>query len=259
MGNRNMKKLRTLLIYLFFLAILSGSTCPANDCWSYETVDHSIYADLLKNHVKDGMVDYKGFKNDEAKLDQYLKVLENIDTKALSRNEQFAFYINAYNAWTLKLILDGYPGLKSIKDLGGVFKSPWKKEICRLDGNIFSLDHIEHNILRPRYKDPRVHFGVNCASKSCPPLLAKPYVGTTLDKQLEDSAVGFINNPSYNYFKGNTLYVSKIFEWFGGDFNNNIIGYVRKYARGDLKKALNKNDSKIKVKYLNYDWSLNGE
>lgn len=254
-----MLKIRTLLIYLFFLAILSGSTGHANDCRSNETVDHSIYADLLKNHVKNGMVDYKGFKNNEGRLNRYLDILEKTDTKALSRNEQFAFYINAYNAWTLKLILGGYPGLKSIKDLGDIFKSPWKKEICRLDGDVFSLDHIEHAILRPFYKDPRVHFAINCASKSCPLLLSKPYVGITLDKQLEEAAVGFINNPSYNYLKGNTLYVSKIFEWFGSDFSNDIIGYVQKYAREDLKKALNNKENKIKVKYLDYDWSLNGK
>ena len=128
-----------------------------------------------------------------------------------------------------------------------------------LDGDILTLDYIEHSILRPRYKDPRVHFGVNCASKSCPPLLSRPYFGTTIDKQLEKSAVEFINNPSYNYLKDNTLHVSKIFEWFGGDFNNDIIGYFKKYVRGDLKKALNNNGSKINVKYLDYDWTLNGK
>ncbi len=252
-----MLHVRTIFIYFFFLAILCGPTGHAKDCWSNETVDHSIYANLLELYVKDSMVNYNGFKKNESRLDLYLNILGKTDTKALSRNEQFAFYINAYNAWTIKLILSGYPGVKSIKDLGGLFKGPWKKEICRIDGEILTLDYLEHNILRPRYKDPRVHFGVNCASKSCPLLLPKPYVGITLDEQLEEAAVGFINDPSFNYLKGNTLYVSKIFEWFGGDFNNDIIGYFKKYARGDLKKALTKN--KVKVKYLDYDWSLNGE
>ncbi len=247
------------LIYIFFLAILSGFTDPAKDCWSNETVDHSMYGEFLKKYVKDGIVDYKGLKNNERRLDFYLDILEKTDTNMLSRNDQFSFYINVYNAWTLKLILGGYPGLKSIKDLGGVFKSPWKKSICRLDGDVFSLDHIEHMILRPRYKDPRVHFSINCASKGCPPLRSEPFSGISLDGKLEESAVGFINNSSYNYLKGDTLYVSKIFEWFGGDFNNDIIGYVKKYAKGDLKKALDKKENKIKVKYLDYDWSLNGE
>ncbi len=133
-------------------------------------VDHSLYAGLLEKYVKDGVVNYQGFKNEESVLDKYLKVLEEVDSKILSRNEQFAFYANAYNAWTIKLILSGYPGIKSIKDLGSLFKSPWKKKICRIDGKIIALDDIEHNILRPRYKDPRVHFAINCAAKSCPPL-----------------------------------------------------------------------------------------
>ena len=133
-------------------------------------VDHSLYAGLLEKYVKDGVVNYQGFKNEETVLDKYLKVLEEVDSKILSRNEQFAFYVNAYNAWTIKLILNGYPGIKSIKDLGSLFKSPWKKKICRIDGKIITLDDIEHNILRPRFKDPRVHLAINCAAKSCPPV-----------------------------------------------------------------------------------------
>ena len=96
-------------------------------------MDHSIYGDLLKNYVKDGMVNYKGFKDNEKRLDFYLDIPEKTDTKTLSRNEQFAFYINAYNAWTIKLILSDYPGVKSIKDLGIVFIGPWKKEICWME------------------------------------------------------------------------------------------------------------------------------
>ena len=109
-------------------------------------VDHSLYAGLIENYVKDGAVDYQGFKDNEATLDQYLKVLEGVNPKTLSRDEQFGFYINAYNAWTIKLILTGYPGVKSIKDLGSLFSSPWKKKMCRIDGKIITLDDIEHNI-----------------------------------------------------------------------------------------------------------------
>lgn len=142
-----------------------------------QEMDNRIYAGLLGKYVKNGLVNYHGFKNEEAKLDQYLKVLEGTDTKALSRDEQFAFHINAYNAWTIKLIVTGYPGVKSIKDLGSFFKSPWKKKICRIDGEVISLDQIEHGILRPRFKDPRVHFAINCAARSCPPLRSDPYQG----------------------------------------------------------------------------------
>ncbi len=222
-------------------------------------VDHSLYAGLLKKYVKDGIVDYQGFKNEESVLDRYLKVLEKVDSKTLSHNEQFAFYINAYNAWTIKLIMSEYPGVKSIKELGSLFKSPWKKKISRIDGTIITLDDIEHNILRPRFKDPRVHFAVNCASKSCPPLRPEPYRGGDLNQQLDEMTRAFVNNSGNNRLKGHTLYASSIFKWFAEDFNQDIIGFFFKYAKEDLKKQLEAGRGKIKVKYLDYDWSLNGE
>jgi hypothetical protein len=220
-------------------------------------VNHNLFADLLVKYVEKGNVDYQGFKTDEKKLDQYLAVLETVNSKKLSRNEQFAFYINAYNAWTIKLILTGYPGVQSIKNLGTIFKSPWKKKICRIDGEVITLDDIEHKIIRPKFKDPRVHFAINCAALSCPPLISQPYLGSTLDQQLDDSARAFVNDPKSNYFSSNTLYVSKIFKWFSEDFNNDIIGFFLKYAKDDFKKELESKRKEIKIKYLHYDWSLN--
>ena len=203
-----MKNGRHLLFLsaLLFLLITPLVT-PAR---SVEVVDNSIYAGLLGKYVKDGVVDYEGFKGEEAKLDQYLTVLEKTDTGTLSRNEQFAFYVNAYNAWTIKLILGGYPGVKSIKDLGSLFKSPWKKKICRIDGDVITLDDIEHNILRPGFKDPRVHFAINCAAKSCPPLRSEPYLGDRLDQQLDEMTRAFINDPASKRYEDRTLYVSSI-------------------------------------------------
>ena len=203
--------------------------------------------------------DYQGFKREEPQLDQYLAILEKTDTKTLSRNEQFAFYINAYNAWTIKLILSAYPGIKSIKDLGSLFKSPWKKKIARIDGDVITLDTIEHGILRPRFKDPRIHFAVNCASKSCPPLRSEPYRGDVLDQQLREMTEAFINDPARNRLEGNTLYVSRIFKWYSGDFNGDIVGFFIKYAREELKESLKKHSKEISVEYLDYDWSLNGK
>ena len=243
------------LFFILFL-ILSGTGLQA---FSYDEIDNSIYAQLLKNFVKDGVVDYQGFKSAEKKLDQYLKALEKVNTKTLSRKEQFAFYVNTYNAWTIKLILSGYPGVKSIKDLGSLFKSPWKKKICRIDGRVITLDDIEHNILRPLFKDPRVHFAINCAARSCPPLISEPYESSTLDRQLDNSAQAFINDPLSNRMEGQTLYVSKIFKWFAEDFNNDIVGFFQKYAKGDMKNALDAHRGKITIKYLGYDWSLNGK
>ena len=253
-----MKIKRSIFVVMTFF-LLCGPLSTLTPNVSGSTVDHSIYATLLEKYVKQGQVDYRGFKTDEAKLDQYLKILEKTDSDKLAPNDQFAFYINAYNAWTIKLILSGYPGVKSIKDLGSFLKSPWEKKICRIDGDVVTLDNIEHNILRPRFKDPRVHLAINCAALSCPPLTSEPYLGNTLDRQLDDAARAFINNPQRNYLKDNTLYISKIFKWFAEDFNNNAIGFFLKYAKQDVKKKLEGKRGKIKIKYLNYDWSLNGK
>lgn len=251
-------KIQKWTFFVFFLAnIFLGF--PMGQARASETVDSGLYGGLLKKYVHKGVVDYGGFKKEEARLDEYLKVLEKVNTESLSQKEKFAFYVNAYNAWTIKLILTGYPGIESIKDLGSLFKSPWKKKICRIDGKVITLDDIEHNILRPRFKDPRVHFAVNCASKGCPPLLAEPYTGSRLDKQLNHVTGAFINDPKRYRLEGDTLFVSKIFKWFSEDFNNDVIGFFQKYAKEDLKTTLESKREKIKVKYLDYDWSLNGK
>ncbi len=220
-------------------------------------VDHTPYGELLSAHVKDGKVDYKGFKADAKQLDAYLAKLAEVDPDALDRSERMAFYINLYNAATIKLILTGYPGIDSIKDLGSLFKSPWKKKFVKLNGGIVTLDHIEHDILRPQFKDPRVHFAVNCASKSCPPLLAEPYTGAELEKQLDWVTRKFINDASSNHIKDGTLYVSRIFKWFGQDFDNDILKFFETFARDELAEKIIKQKTTLKIDYLDYDWSLN--
>jgi hypothetical protein len=246
--------LRTAAAVAFAAAII-GTGPPA----AATAVDHGIFAELLAKYVKNGAVDYAGFKAEEARLDQYLKAIERVDPESLPRHEQFAFYINAYNAWTIKLILTGYPGLKSIKDLGGLFQSPWQKEFVRINGKTLNLDDIEHNILRPRFKDPRVHFAINCSAKSCPPLFTEPYRGDMLDAQLTRVTSDFLNGPANSRLDGDTLWVSSIFKWFAEDFNNDAIGFYRKYAQGELKQKLEAGRGRIEVKYLDYDWSLNGK
>ena len=221
-------------------------------------VDNSVYAELLKKYVRAGKVDYAGFKSEEAKLDRYLKILENVDPEGLSRNEQFGFYANAYNAWTIKLILSGYPGISSIKDLGNLLRSPWKKKIVRIAGEVITLDHVEHEILRPRFKDPRVHFAINCAAKSCPPLRPEPFSGAILDQQLDDSTRSFINDPKSYRLEDDELHVSRIFKWFAEDFEDGALGFFLKDATGDLLEKLKAKSDRITVKYLPYDWSLNG-
>ncbi len=249
--------IRSIFLACFVVA-LASSFHPTPDAAAADAVDHAVFGGLLGKHVRNGFVDYAGFKADEARLDQYLSTLEKVDPESLARNEQFAFYINAYNAWTIKLILTGYPGLKSIKDLGSIFQSPWKKELVRLNGKTLTLDDIEHKILRPTFKDPRVHFAINCAAKSCPPLVSEPFRGGTLDSQLDKATRAFVNAAGSYRLEGDTLWVSSIFKWFAEDFNADPAAFYRKYAEGDLKKILEGKREHLKVKYLDYDWSLNG-
>ena len=247
----NIARITILITALLPLLLIVPQTALA-------AADQDIYATLLKKHVTDGRVDYRGFKKDEALLDQYLSQAGRTQPDRLDRDSQMAFYINLYNAATIKLILTAYPDIHSIKELGSLFKSPWKKAFIHLNGQTITLDHIEHEILRPRFKDPRVHFAVNCASKSCPPLLNEPYTADKLNVQLNQAASDFINDPHSNYIQGDTLYVSRIFKWFNEDFNNDVKGFFLKYARGDLKRQLETRASTLKVAYLDYDWSLNG-
>jgi len=250
-----MRIIRSILKIFLTLCIFSN-LAPSG--WSEASVDSRLYGELLIKYVKKGVVDYQGFKNEETKLDEYLRVLENTNVSQLSRDELFAFYVNAYNAWTIKLILSAYPGIKSIKDLGNIFKTPWEKKIVRINGDVITLDDVEHNKLRAQFKDPRVHFAINCASKSCPPLISEPYEGSTLNRQLDDATRAFINDPESNYLKGNKLYVSRIFKWFSEDFDDDVLSFFLKYSEGNFKQELEAQKNKIKIVYLSYDWSLNG-
>lgn len=220
-------------------------------------VDNAIYKDLLKKHVKNGRVSYDGFKQDEALLDQYLAVLSAAEPEMLTRNHRFAFYINAYNAFTIKLILSRYPEINSIKEIGSFFSGPWSKKFISLDGWTVSLDYIEHEVLRPKFKDPRIHFTINCAAKSCPPLMGEPYEGKLLETQLDRQTRAFINNPRSTFVREETVFISKIFDWFEEDFNDNPLFFIRQYAGERLRSDLETAGPDPKVKYLHYDWSLN--
>jgi hypothetical protein len=243
------------LAIVLWCVVLAGNI---SSVWPEEQVNHSLYGELLAKYVKSGVVDYGGFKSEEGVLDNYLELLENTDPNNLSSEEQFALYINAYNAYTIKLILTHYPGIESIKDIGGFWRRPWKIRFCKIGGEVLTLDEIEHEILRPRFNDPRVHFAINCAAKGCPPLSSTPYRGSTLEQHLDMSTRAFINNSEQNRLQGNTLYVSRIFKWFKNDFRGGVEQFFLQYAQGDLREKLVNKKDQIEVKYLSYDWSLNG-
>jgi hypothetical protein len=221
--------------------------------------EYDGYAALLAGHVHAGRVDYAGLKQQETLLDAFLEQLAGVDPEALSPSDQFAYYINVYNAWTIKLILTRYPGLRSIKDAGSLFRSPWKQNIVRLPGGLVSLDVVEHHILRPRFKDPRLHFAINCASRSCPPLADAPYRGETLDAALDAVTRSFINAPGNTVFKDGKLHVSRLFDWYAEDFGGpeGVWTFLRQYAGPDLAKRMGAAASR-ELAYTEYDWSLNG-
>lgn len=245
--------MRYTLYALILILTLSASTARSAD------MNNGPYSDLLRMYVKDGLVDYGGLAADREGLDTYLAQMSLVDPKALSRDSHMAFYINLYNAATLRLIVDHYP-VQSIKNIGSFFSSPWKLKVVSLHGEMVTLDHIEHDIVRPQFNDPRVHFAFNCSALSCPELLGVPFVGTTLDSQLESAVKGYINDGKNNYLDGTTLYVSKIFSWFSDDFPDDFVSWFTGYAQGNLKKALEQLEAegrRPQVRYLKYNWGLN--
>ena len=211
---------------------------------------HSGFDKLLKSHVSaSGVVDYKTLKGKHAQLKSYLSELsQNSPQSHWSRNEKLAYWINAYNAHTIDLILKNYP-LKSITDLDG--GSPWKVSRIEIDGKKYSLDQIENKIIRPQFKDGRIHFAVNCAAKSCPSLLNSAFLPSTLNAQLAAQTKKFVNNAAFNSISENSIVVSKIFEWYAADFGD-LISFLNKYSSTKISPSAEK-------KFMEYDWSLNGK
>ncbi len=245
---------------LFLVCLFFGGWCFSASATSFGSPqDNVLYAELLQKYVVDGLVDYSGLQEEEGKLDQYLSLLAGVAVSQLNLKEQLAYYINAYNAWTWKLVLQHYPQITSIKDIGSFWSSPWKKKFVHMEGKTVSLDYIEHDVLRPVFHDPRIHAALNCASMSCPPLRNEPYDFRYIDEQLDDDAKQWINTPQYNKMSESTLYLSKIFDWFEDDFGGEegVLRFVRRFADENLLHRLNAHKNNVRLRYLDYDWSLN--
>lgn len=238
---------------------------------------HAQWDLLLSEHVTlviDAVaseVDYSGFAQDRDALQAYLADLAavpSVDFDRWPHDEQLAFLINAYNAWTVELILSKYPKLESIRDLGNFFSSPWSKKIASLLGEPRSLDDIEHKMIRgsDRYNEPRIHFAVNCASVGCPALLPVAFSGANLDEQLESATAGFLADRSRNRLQAGRLQISSIFKWYRDDFvdpedpASGLGGFLANFSDAlslDDKTSSALRAGELKIEFLDYDWTLN--
>ncbi|MBI3189339.1 MAG: DUF547 domain-containing protein [Ignavibacteriales bacterium] len=232
---------------------------------------HKLFTAILKDYVSDGWVNYKSLCMDN-RMEQYLQQLADANPDTItSENARLAFWINAYNAYTLKVICDNYP-VKSINDLhwGGLIigtvlkKTIWDKDFVIINHKKTTLNSIEHEIIRTKFKEPRAHFALVCASKSCPPLRSEAYEAEKLDEQLNDQAKKFLADRTRNYFdvRRKNARISKIFSWFSEDFGKDdlsILLFSARFLPDDIAHAIKQEPDKWDIDYTDYDWSLNGE
>ncbi len=222
-------------------------------CSFLSAQNHSSWTALLKKHVnQNGLVDYPEFKKEIGLLDNYLTDLKNTNPKILSASDEKAFWINVYNAFTIKMILDNYP-IKSIMDIKYGNKSAWDHPFIKINNKNYTLNEIEKSLLMEKYDDPMIHFGVNCAAKGCPPLRAEAYIGSRVDQQLKQQGVIFLENKTWNRFEGSIWKLNKIFEWYRSDFESNL-GSLEAFIQ-KLTKV--KTDPSPTIKFIEYNWSLN--
>ncbi|WP_304516789.1 DUF547 domain-containing protein [Cecembia rubra] len=248
-------------LWITLTILLVNLSCGHSDLGQEGSLppNHQVFDAFLKKFVSDeGIVNYKGMVQQRADLEIYLNALSQNppDRKTWSKAEQLAYWINAYNAFTLKLILDHYP-IKSIQDIKPKYPIPlvntvWHMEFFKIGGKPASLDEIEHKILRKEFEEPRIHFAINCASFSCPILSKDAYFPEKLEEQLDKAARRFINDSKRNKISADKVNISKIFSWFGEDFTRkgNLIEYLNRYSTVRISP-------KAKINYLDYDWSLN--
>jgi len=223
--------------------------------------DYSLFTQVLRDHVKDGKVNYKAIKTDQRFTD-FIEILKKTNPRAISTKNQLAFWINTYNAFVLKVVVDQYP-IKSImsKTAYALGKSNFQKKLVTINGMPYSLNGVENDIIRPM-GDPRIHFAINCAAKSCPPLRSEAFEPGRLGEQMDEQARLFINNPAMNSFDfaKNEAMVSKIFDWFKEDFkkyDKGVPAFISRYLPPEPSKQLSAKANTIKIKHHDYNWDLN--
>lgn len=244
-----------LLSAAIMLASISGVSAQGFDH------QHALFNTVLQQHVSKGDVNYAAIKANPEQLEKYIAqaaAVSRAEFDGWNQAEKISFLSNLYNAVTLKLIIDNYP-VKSIKKIGGFFTSPWSLKVVPLFGEQESLDYLEHKVIRKWFNEPRIHFALVCAAKSCPPLRSEAYVPSRMDEQFDDQGRVFMAQTSKNRVSGDgsTLVLSKIFDWYGGDFttgDRSVADYVKPYLPEAARARLASNP---RLKYSDYDWSLN--
>ena len=242
-----------------------------NNFTDAQTADdhHLLFTQILQDYVSNGLVKYKELKDDR-RLYKYIEQLENTNPQKIANEKnRLVFWINVYNAYTLKFIIEEYP-VESINDLhwGGLYigsllgTTIWDDEKIVISGSELSLNNIEHDIIRKKFNEERIHFALVCASISCPPLLNEAYEGYKLDKQLGEQAELFFNDVTKNKFNKNkrTVSLSKILSWYEDDFGENeqaILNYAAQFIDKETADDIKKNLSEWKINYLSYNWDLN--
>lgn len=236
-----MKSFNTLLfVILLFLS---------NNNYSQELADHSAWDQILiLNVTKNGLVDYEGVTTDVVVFYQYFRYLQNVSPKDFwSKEDKLAYWINVYNASSMKMIIDEYP-VSSINEV----ENPWKRKVFKSEGIRYSLDDIEHTILR-KFGDPRIHFLLNCGSMSSPRLWDRAYTSQNINYALEERTSEFINDPQRNQITSNSARISELFKWYNDDFISqgiDIVEFINRYSKAKISNSVN-------IKYVTYDWSLN--
>jgi hypothetical protein len=229
-------------------------------------IDHGAWSGLLASYVKPGSDGLNRFAygavtpEGRQALKDYISGLSAVEIIGFNRNEQLAYWLNLYNAVTVKVILDHYP-VKSIKDIdisGFLKDGPWQKELVSVEGTPLSLDNIEHDILRPIWRDPRIHYGVNCASVGCPNLMSEAFTGASVDAMLDANARAYINSPRGVLVEtSGSVSVSSIYSWFAYDFGNSeegVMKHLLQYAEPALARKIREAND---LSDTHYDWALN--
>lgn len=249
---------------LLALTFLLAASTSAQQLAS--TFDHEHFDRLLAEHVTPaGLVDYDAFAASDG-FEAYLESLAGVDMATLPQSERLALWLNAYNAYTIELVNrnDERQSIRNINKMFGFIRAqgPWKERFAEVAGHTYTLDEIEHEVIRPRFAEPRIHFALVCAALSCPPLRNEAYNGRNLNEQLDDQARAFLNEHTDKNridVAARTLYLSRIFDWYRGDFPDGREGLGRYLAQfipeGPGRTLLESGD--FEVTFTDYDWSLN--